>query len=144
VPNPTPAPPDLKSLRDVIKILVAVIVWFVTTDANKALMAVVDYAKVAQHVPIWHLPFLPSVAILGGAIGLLQGVILAVKALVFFWVGPTFFTALIPILTAAAKFPTQFVSDIRRAWAVGRRDDPTDNSGSSATTGDDKNGGDKK
>ncbi len=135
-PNPAPAPPDVKSLRDVVKIMVAVIVWFVTTDANRALMATVDYAKLAAHGTVFHLPLLPSVAIAGGTIGLLQGFILAIKALVFFWVGPTFFDALLPVLTSAAKFPMQFVSDIRHAWVVGRRDDQ--GTGTKTSTGDDK------
>jgi hypothetical protein len=133
-PKPTPTPPTLSGWRDALKILVAVVIWYAMTDANHALTAAVDYSKLSGSlfitVPFLHrmILFSPlhSVTLIGGAIGILQGLIIGVKALVFLWVGPAFFEAAGPVLTAALKVPTRFVADMRRAWTGKPRDDKGD------------------
>jgi hypothetical protein len=128
-PNSDPNKPPVtkpSSWGDNLKIFFVVVIWYVTTDANRALIAHVDYTKLAVHPPIYDFGILGSVILIGGFVGLIQGVILAIKALVFFWAGPSFFELLTPVLTAAAKFPTEFVANLRRAWMI--RPTPVNNS----------------
>jgi hypothetical protein len=122
---PTPPVPPLTSSKDAVKVFIGVLLWFVTLDANRALVATVDFAKLATHPLVVHSPWflpLPSVAFVGGSVGLLQGLILGIQALVFFWVGPTFFVALGPVLSSAVRTPLQVVAEIRRAWFSKKND----------------------
>ncbi len=110
-PPPTPLPPlELKTVWDVAKIVIFVVVWYVTSDANRALTAYVDYAKIAADAhsiagASWH----------GASIGILQGLIMSVQALVVIWASPTMFIYLGPVLTAALQTPIKLVAEFRRA-----------------------------
>lgn len=110
-PLPMPLPPiQLETIWDVAKIVLVVVVFYITRDANNALNAAVDYSKLAAaHQSLcsisWH----------GAMIGLLQGMIMAVQALVIIWGSPTLFTYLGPVLNAFMKTPIKIVADFRRA-----------------------------
>jgi hypothetical protein len=124
----------LKTVWDVAKIVIFVTVWYITSDANHALTAAVDYAKVAgaSHS-------LPHASWLGARIGLLQGLIMSVQALAIIWASPTLFAYLGPVLTAALDTPIKLVAKLRRA--IGSRNKPGDDSDDD---GDDKKDDGKK
>jgi len=60
----------------------------------------------------------------GLTLGIIDGIIMGVKGLVFVWVGPTFFDALSPVLNSIAKYPVNFVAALRNAWNKGAHDEP--------------------
>lgn len=141
---PGPLPPvELKTVWDLAKIVLFVVVWYISVDANRALQAAVDYTRVAQTAipmdwPIFGNSILPQVTWEGAKIGLLQGLIVAVQALVTVWAGPTLFTYLGPVLTSAFMVPIKLVAEFRRAWKGAATD------GSKDSTDDKKKDGEKK
>jgi hypothetical protein len=129
--------PTIKTWQDVLKIMVAVTVWFATTDAVSALREAARYVELSKVMSLLHFPLgsLPNTVTWGLTIGAVHGLILGVKALVFIWVGPTFFEYLYPVFVAASRFSARAVNDVRRAWVMGpswrqtppgRDNDPTD------------------
>lgn len=118
-PEPPLPPIHLSTIRDVLKIVIFVTVWYIAADANRALIAAVDYAKLAGASGIGgDISLLPGVTWLGARIGLLQGLIMSAQALVTIWAGPTVFTYLGPVLTAAFKTPIALIAELRRAWSA--------------------------
>lgn len=118
-PGPLPPSPptvELKTIWDVVKILIAVTIWYITADANKALIAAVEYGKLSQLPAFWGLPHPFSATAWGGWFGLWQGLIQSVRVVVFFWAGPAFFLYLGPVLNAAFAGPLQIVKNFRVAW----------------------------
>ena len=120
-PGPGPLPPfppnvELKTLWDVAKILIAVLVWYITADANKALIAAIDYSKLSQLGSVWGIGPVPSAAAWGGYYGIMQGLIQGVRVLVFFWAGPAFFLYLGPVLNMAFAPIIKAVQGFRQAW----------------------------
>ena len=137
-PGPGPLPPfppnvELKTLWDVAKILIAVLIWYVTADANKALVMAVDYSKLSQAGSFLGLGPVASATAWGAYYGILQGLIQGVRVLVFFWAGPAFFLYLGPVLNAAFAPVIRAVQSFRVAWMGGSEEkdprnkkDPTD------------------
>jgi hypothetical protein len=109
-----PNPPTANTFRDVLKIMIAFIIWYAMTDANHALMGVVDFAN----LPIISQDAQPIVnaTVVGLLIGVLQGIILGIKAIVFLKVGPTFFEYLAPVVNSFLKIPLTFIGNLRKAW----------------------------
>ena len=139
IPSPTPVPPPtplpqvpLETIWDVAKIVIFVLVWYVTNDANKALIAYVDYGKLAADSHS-----LLGVSWQGACVGVLQGLIMSVQALVVIWGSPTLFIYLGPVLTAAFKTPIKIVAEFRRALNP-KTDDGDKGGTTSATTSDSK------
>ncbi|MBX9687059.1 MAG: hypothetical protein K2X27_10180 [Candidatus Obscuribacterales bacterium] len=125
LPNPTPNPPPnplppipIATLFDIARIVIFVTVWYITTDANNALSASVDYYKMA--VPG---STLLGLSWAGAQIGLLQGLIISAKALVTIWAGPTLFNYLGPVLTSAFRTPINLLIEFRQAWLKPRKKD---------------------
>jgi hypothetical protein len=110
--------PTVKTWRDVLKILVAVTVWFATTDAAAALREASRYVDLGKVISLLHLPLgsVPNVVLWGFVLGLAHGLILGIKALAFIWVGPTFFEFLYPVFVAASRISARVVTDVRTAW----------------------------
>lgn len=120
-PVPPTPPIELKTVYDLLKIVAFVVVWYVATDANRALSGAVNFDKLAETTQAVECPFfgtsvLPAVTWTGAKIGLLQGLIVAVQALVTVWAGPTLFVYLGPVLTSAFMVPIKLLGDIRKAW----------------------------
>lgn len=120
-PGPGPLPPfppnvELKTLWDVAKILIAVLVWYITADANKAFMAAMDYSKLSQLGSVFGWGPVPSAAAWGAYYGIFQGIIQGVRVLVFFWAGPAFFLYLGPVLSMAFAPIIKAVQGFRLAW----------------------------
>ena len=123
------APNRAQRVCELLKIMLAMIVWLAMTDANHALTAAVDYSKLRAvagmliQVPALHFSYyLPAIALsalAGLKIGFLQGALVSIKALIFLWIGPSMFKALGPVMSAALKIPTRIVADLRRAWSAG-------------------------
>ncbi|MBX9690201.1 MAG: hypothetical protein K2X27_26045 [Candidatus Obscuribacterales bacterium] len=128
-PNTPPTPPfppippippiKIETLFDLAKIVLVVVIWYITTNANSALMAGVDYGKIAESSSS-----LLSASFKGAMIGLLQGLILSVQALITIWASPTLFLYLGPVLTAALKTPIKLVAEFRSALSPRKGDDP--------------------
>lgn len=138
-PSPTPVPPPtplpqfpLDTIWDVAKIVIFVLVWYVTNDANRALIAYVDYGKLATASSS-----LIGASWQGAMVGVLQGLIMSVQALAVIWASPTLFLYLGPVLTAAFKTPIKIVAEFRRALNP-KTDDGSDKGGEKrSTTGGD-------
>lgn len=113
--------PTVKTWKDVFKIMVAVTVWFATTDAVAALREAAKYVELSKLISLLSFPLgsVPNTVTWGLAIGVVHGLILGVKALVFIWVGPTFFEYLYPVFVAASRISARVVNDVRRAWIMG-------------------------
>lgn len=108
---PTPIPQiPLDTLWDVAKIVIFVMLWYITTDANRALSAAVDYGKLAESGKS-----LLGISWSGALIGILQGAIMSVQALAVIWASPTLFVYLGPVLSAALKTPIKLVAEFRNA-----------------------------
>ena len=141
VPPSSPLPPiPLDTIWDVAKIVIFVVVWYITNDANKALCAHTDYAKIATDSQTligvtWH----------GASIGLLQGLIMSAQALAIIWASPTLFLYLGPVLSAALKTPIKLVAEFRRAMnpksSDGDGNKPDDSEKKKKNTGDNPDGG---
>ncbi len=120
-PLPPQTPIELRTLFDIAKIVIFVVIWYVAVDANRALQGAVDFAKLsetAKPADTWFfgVSTIPAVTWLGAKIGLLQGLIVAVQALVTVWAGPTLFLYLGPVLTTAFQVPIKLLGDFSRAW----------------------------
>ncbi len=120
-PGPGPLPPfppnvELKTLWDVAKILIAIMVWYITADANKAFMAVMDYSKLSQLGSVWGMGPIPSATAWGAYYGVLQGFIQGIRVLVFFWAGPALFLYLGPVLSYAFAPIIKLVQGFKAAW----------------------------
>ena len=140
-PGPLPPPPpavELKTIWDVLKILIAVLVWYITADANKALIAAIDYSKLSQLGPVWGMSTVPSAAAWGAWFGVMQGMIQGVRVLVFFWAGPAFFIYLGPVLTAAFAPAIKLVQGLSLAWSGKAVDDSKEPNNKKAPPDDDK------
>lgn len=124
-PTPTPLPPPLYSLWDVFKIVVFVMVWYITTDANKALVAAVDYGRLVGNLG-GNIDVLPYASWLGAKVGIMQGAIMTAKALVTIWAGPTILTYLGPVIMAGFRAPIELVLEFRQAWNAKPRDKKDD------------------
>jgi hypothetical protein len=107
-PGPVPIPFD--TIWDMAKIVIFVVVWYATSDANHALTAAVDYAKLPGPTST-----LTGVSWMGAKIGILQGLIMAVQALAIIWASPTLFIYLGPVLSSAFRTPIRLVAEFRRA-----------------------------
>lgn len=136
---PTPIPPiELNTIWDVAKIVIFVTVWYITSDANHALTAAVDYSKVAAGSSS-----LVNASWNGATIGVLQGLIMSVQALAIIWASPTLFAYLGPVLTAAFRTPIKLLAELRRA--IGSRSKPGDGNDKDCDyDGDDKKKDDGK
>jgi hypothetical protein len=108
--------PTVKSWQDIAKILAAVTIWFATSDAAAALREAARYTELGRTIPLFHLTGIPNVVLWGSLLGLCHGFILAIKALVFIWVGPTFFEYLYPVFVAASRISARVANDLRIAW----------------------------
>ncbi len=119
---PVPLPPiKLETIADVCKIVFFVVIWYVTSDANHALTASVDYSAIAStHNSLW------GASWHGASIGFLQGCIMAVQGLAVIWASPTLFAYLGPVLSAALATPIKLVADFRRALHPRSGDDDPD------------------
>jgi len=114
---PIPAPPspiELKTIWDIGKIVAFVVLWYITSDANKALDASVDYTKLVGTTC--------GVTWMGAKFGLLQGLIMSVQALAIIWASPTLFIYLGPVLTSAFRTPLRLVADFKRAMSSKSKD----------------------
>jgi hypothetical protein len=102
----------------VLKIIVAVTFWFTTTDAAASLRDASRYVDLGRAISLLHLPLggVPNIVMWGLSLGVVHGFILSIKALVFVWVGPTFFEYLYPVFVAASRISARVVTDARRAW----------------------------
>lgn len=110
-PGPLPLPQiPLETVWDVAKIVIFVLTWYITNDANKALIHYVDYSRMAADSNS-----LIGASWSGASIGMLQGLIMSVQALAIIWASPTLFLYLGPVLSAALKTPIQLVAEFRRA-----------------------------
>lgn len=139
---PTPIPPiKLNTIWDVCKVIIFVMVWYITTDANRALVAAVDYMKLVE--PLGHgIAILPQASWLGAQVGFIQGAIMAAQTLVTIWAGPTVFTYLGPVLMSAFRAPINLVLEFRRAWnAKPRKKDGDDGDDDSDNPDDNKDPG---
>ncbi len=117
-PFPLPQIP-LETVWDVARIVIFVLTWYVTNDANKALVHYVDYSQMAADSNS-----LMGASWQGASIGLLQGMIMSVQALAIIWASPTLFLYLGPVLSAALKTPIQLVAEFRRALHPPEGDKP--------------------
>lgn len=120
-PVPPSPPIELKTFFDLLKIVLFVVVWYIAVDANRALQGAVNFDKLgetAASTECWFFgkSILPDVTWQGAKIGFLQGLIVAVQALVTVWAGPTLFVYLGPVLTTAFQVPIKLVGEFRRAW----------------------------
>jgi len=133
-PAPLPAPPpvDVKTLTDVVKVLVALVVWYLMTGASDILAKIIESHSA--------LPLTASV--IGSVMGLyiLQGIVVGIKAVDFFWAGPSFFEALAPVMAVVSRIGSNFVSDFKRAWSTHSDDDSTGSNKSGEGAGDGKPG----
>lgn len=115
---PTPLPPiPLNTIWDLFKIVAFVMLWYITTDANKALVAAVNYDELARQGGS-----LLGVSFRGATVGILQGLIMSVQALAIIWASPTMFVYLGPVLTAAFKTPLKIIADFRQALKPRNKD----------------------
>jgi len=130
IPPPTPPipkgpflfpPVPLETVWDVAKIVIFVLTWYITNDANKALIHYVDYNQMAADSSS-----LMSASWQGASIGILQGMIMSVQALAIIWASPTLFFYLGPVLSAALKTPIQLVAEFRRALHPPEKPDKPD------------------
>lgn len=118
-PHPTPLPPPIKleTVMDVLKIVAFVMLWYICSDANKALVAAVDYDRMAAGGgSLIYLSFQ------GAMIGVLQGLIMSVQALALIWASPTLFIYLGPVLTAFMKTPLKLIAEFRQALKPRNKD----------------------
>jgi hypothetical protein len=120
VPAPLPAPPtvDLKTIADVVRVLVALVVWYLMTGASEILGKIIETHSQAP------LTFSVVTCVMG--LYVLQGIVLGIKALDFFWAGPSFFEALAPVMALASRLGSNFVAAFTRAWRTSRGDDSDD------------------
>lgn len=120
-PGPLP-PPPLNTFWDIAKIVIFVMVWYIASDANKALVAAVDYGKLVEAVSGTGVSGLIQVSWLGAKVGIVQGILITAQALVTIWAGPTVFAYLGPVLVAAFRTPIALLIEFRNAWKAQPRD----------------------
>jgi hypothetical protein len=123
-PDPPIPPIQLNTIWDAAKIVTFVLVWYITSDANHALTANVDYAKLSAAGST-----LCGISWAGAKIGILQGLIMSVQALAVIWASPSLFTALGPVLQAAFRTPIKIVAEFRRALQPKSKDGDGDDDG---------------
>jgi hypothetical protein len=129
VPAPLPAPPtvDLKTIGDVVRVLVALVVWYLMTGTSEILGKIIETHS--------HAPLTFSVVVCVMGLYVLQGIALGIKALDFFWAGPSFFEALAPVMALASRIGSNFVADFTRAWRTSRGDNKDDTGSGNPGTG---------
>src|SRR5262249_23969492 len=128
-----PDPNQALTWKSALTVVAAVVIWYAATDAQAAFKASFDFAHLGDVRAIIHGPSTGGylglyqfvTAIYHGlGLGIMDGIIMGVKGLVFVWVGPTFFDALSPVLNSIAKYPVNFVASRRNAWSKGAHDEP--------------------
>lgn len=128
VPVPLPAPPtmDLKTIFDVLRVMVAVVIWYLMNGATDILGKLIEAHSQAP------LTFSAVGCIMG--LHVLLGVAYGIKALDFFWAGPSFFEALAPVMALASRLGSNFVAAFTRAWRTSKNDDGTGKPGAGDDT----------
>ena len=98
-PDPPPGPVRVKTWRDAVKILFAVLVWVSTTDLARQVTTLADRGKLPDTIHLFNLHGFSNEILWVLVFANTHGVLLGLKALVLFWMGPEFFQYLYPVFT---------------------------------------------